>query len=344
MTEPTENPLALEPGFYFDLPEETYFRLPYLSASSIKALRRSDMDAWQDGPWNWRPRTDTGTEESKAFKMGRAWHLLVFQGEEGLKSEFFRKPHKDDFPDALDTQAHLSKWLEDHDCAKSGSKAVQIARILEHCKTYEIEPPQILALEIDAVADPNKQSISTADWDRMMRQYELFKAELSLLIPQPGAAEVTVIFDFEGVRCKARIDWLSANTFCDLKTFANSRGKQLEDAVTSYFAFGGIDVQMVLYGLGLKLAAKSPRPKHLPYSDEPNCLLLFLQTDTPNLVPRTFDVHDYDGLAAKALHEIREACAKWKALLERGHERPWNLIHETKPISIQHLPSNYIDE
>lgn len=69
-------PKGLEPGIYFGLSDEIYFKDPALNYSSMKALLQSEINYWAESVlnpnWTPRPRTDE-------MKFGTMVHCMLFE-------------------------------------------------------------------------------------------------------------------------------------------------------------------------------------------------------------------------------------------------------------------------
>lgn len=331
-----------EPGIHLDMPEETYHRLPYLSSGVIRAFGRSPMDAWTAGGWNYEH-----DEPTRAQRAGSARHCLILEGREALERKFCPRPTDADYPDALRTIPEIKDALRQFDVKLTGDKSELIDRLTETCKEAGRPAPEIADVLVRKASEENrgKTFVERDDWDEMLAQDKLFGGDYG--VPRPGLPEVTLIWDMEGVRCKARIDWLAANEFWDVKNFNNSRGRELEDCITSKICYEGIHIQMVWYSIGIRevpkvIRSEAKAPLDIVNGDVKQCVILFLQTDVPNMVPREFDCYESFNLAQFAREEIRRALDQWRQWMAQGYERPWGPVHERRPVSIEHVPVSFL--
>lgn len=337
----TESLPELEPGFHFNVPENIYHRLPYLNATTINAFQRSRMEAWASGPWNYQEGDD---EATKAQNFGSARHCLILEGKEELFKRFCRKPHLDDYPDAMRNMTEMKAWLKER--GVKGYSGLNLEKLSD--LVLETDPSAQIGKRLVEQAmreNAGKTFIEGSDWDELMEQDEKF-FEGDYNIPRPGFPEVTVIWDLNDVRCKARIDWLTKDQFWDVKNFNNSRKKALERCITEKFCYEGIYVQMTWYGLGLN---KAPKISHdggdIPWLKDivdPKAVILFLQTEVPNLIPRSFDPHDQFNLAQLAMYTIHEGVSSWSEWMSKGFEKPWQPRHTLQPIAIEHVPVSFL--
>lgn len=331
---------SLEPGFHFGVPESIYHRLPYLNATCINAFEMSPMDAWCRGGWNW-DEDDQDQEATDAQNFGNARHCLILEGEEELFKRFCRKPHVDDYPGAMRNMTEMKTFLKE-----KGVKGYSSLNQDGLCDlVLDTDPSAQIASRLVKEAmqvNSGKTFLKPDHWDALMEHHEMFEGDYG--IPQPGCPEVTIVWDLDGIRCKARIDWLSRIRFCDVKNFNNLKQKNIERCVTERFCYGGIHVQMVWYSIGLEhtpRVAFGDDPGWLNEIDRPDSLIIFLQTDTPNYLPREFDPYEHD-LAQLARFTIEDGIVKWKYWMEKGFEKPWHPRYVEEPINIQHIPVSFL--
>ena len=131
-----------------------------------------------------------------------------------------------------------------------------------------------------------------------------------------GAAEVTILWTCEqtGVAMKARRDYLKPAGLTDFKTFDNSRGKNLYQAITDAFRYNRYYIQASLYwqaaevvrGGGLTIVGKATSAQTdliKSITDNPNRMEVWYvfqeKRGVPNLLAYRFATHDAHP-AAKA--------------------------------------------
>src|SRR5689334_7216613 len=73
-----------------------------------------------------------------------------------------------------------------------------------------------------------------------------------------GYPEVTIVWHEDGIRFKARVDYLRPKAMIDLKTFANQLGKPVESAIIYAMASGKYHIQAAFYMRAIEAAKRLP--------------------------------------------------------------------------------------
>lgn len=195
-------------GIHFDLNEEVYHRDPGLGSTDMRKLLINPSDYWYESPMNPRRPREHKTE---AKIIGHAMHKLVFEGEVKFHELYMRgADHDDDM-----TRAEKA----------AATKAANAA-----------------------AARYNKTAIPGEDYDRIRIAGKMISVNPKLATAfQGGASEVSVIWERDGVRRKARIDYLKARGLGDLKSIENFRGYPFKQACRYAISNYRYDIQAVHY-------------------------------------------------------------------------------------------------
>ena len=185
-----EQALKLVDGIYNDVPEEVYHAIPHFSASYAKDLIQNPALAQIE------------KESKKCFDIGSAVHALKLEGRDALNKRFAFLPG-----DAPKKPTALQKD------AKKPSDSTLVA--IEWWELFE----RANAGKIIMTAD-DREIV-----EGCVKAIDAYPCVIQRGMFENGMNEVTIIYtDFEtGIRCKSRIDSLSADGFVDdLKTAADT--------------------------------------------------------------------------------------------------------------------------
>lgn len=228
-----------EPGLYFGLPEEAYFADDALGSTDLKRLLISPADFWDGSLWN-PCREDAATRYKT---RGTALHTHILIGEEAFHQRYARALDKDDHPDALITADDLKRALREIGGAVSGTKDVLIERLTNLSTRFKIWD-----LMVAEQVATGKIILPADDYDRVVRASAMIKRNPSLeRCFERGMPEVSVFWEADGVRFRARFDYLRMTSIVDLKSFSNSLDKPIELAIKSAFWNGRHDMQASHY-------------------------------------------------------------------------------------------------
>lgn len=235
-------PIAKPPGLYFGLSEQDYHADPSLGSSDIRRLLQSPADYWWHSAMNPHRPED---EDTPSLLFGRALHSLVLEGRDKFLSRFCAEPDKRDHPQALVTVAQIEAFLAEKDAKPKGKPKKE---------------------DLEAAARPHGAVL----WTDICRQYAIDAQDRTQLKPRMfadvilaggqiaaneelretfgnGRAEVSVFWELDGVRLKARFDWLKVKQVVDLKSFRNKNGAPVHVVVAAAIAQHRYDVQAAVY-------------------------------------------------------------------------------------------------
>lgn len=228
--------MSLEDGVYFGLSEADYFAEDALGSTDIKDLARSPADWWWYSKHNpLRPEP----EASDGKRFGSALHKALLEGLDVYEAAYFIRPPAPE--GALKTVDDLRSKLEllGVPYKKSARKDDLIAILLDAspgCVIYDV-----WASQFDG--DPREEI--SEKWDQAIR----IMAKIVASHPQlksafiGGAPEVSVFYTMDGVRRRARFDYLKPQGLFDLKSISNWRGDDFSKACLKQIAYFGYDVQ-----------------------------------------------------------------------------------------------------
>jgi hypothetical protein len=229
----------IEPGIYFGLDEAIYHADPALGSTDIRRLRCSAADYWHHSALN---PTRPSVEPSPAQAYGRAIHLRVLEGHDKFLQRYERTPEPEGL---LVTDADLADWLTAHGVNKlPRSKAEKIVQAIG------LDPQVRILSEFERrAAEAGRELLKRADYDRIITASNLITQNPDLATAfSNGFSEVSVFWDrADGVRCKARFDFLKARGIGDLKSTRNPLGLDFIDACRRAIANYRYDIQAAHY-------------------------------------------------------------------------------------------------
>jgi hypothetical protein len=296
----------IEDGIYFDLPAEVYHAVPALGSGSIAKLIVSPGTFWR-GSWLDPDRPELDEDATKAQVLGKAYHTARLEPEK-FHELFVRELDKGDFPQQgfLSSDTAVKAELKGRGLTQSiGTETIEerAERLVESGYEGTIWPLEKARWEKEVAG---RTPIPASFWDDIERDMERLRGNQEIADKlEGGEPEVSIFWtDEHGLRCKARFDYLRPDLWDDFKTFDNSRGKVLAQAISDAFRFNRYYVQAVHYrdaaeairvgGLQLKgkptdgqralIAAIQIRPEEL------ECWYIMQEKNgVPNLLARRFE-------------------------------------------------------
>lgn len=236
-------PTEIEDGVYFGLIDDAYHAIERLSASGMQKLLVSPATFWAES-WLNPERVDKST---KARLLGRAYHSARLEPEL-FKLNYVRALDKSEMPKGtLITGADMGKALAELGLAKSGSVGEQAARL--RAAGY---PGTVWYLELAAweARRAGRSPIAAVTFDEIAEDGARLRSSPKIAeLISGGAAEVSVFWTCPrtGIKMKARLDYLKPRLWTDLKTFDNSRGKRLDQAIADAFRYNRYYIQAPAY-------------------------------------------------------------------------------------------------
>lgn len=316
-------------GVYFGLSDVEYHADPALGSTDIRCLMRSPADYWWQSAMNPLCPEDNDTP---ARLWGRAFHKLVLEGRDAFERAYAGEPNKSDYPEALVTVEDLKGALHEAGVTVKAAKKGDLAdAVRKNCAGAVIWDDVLAAFGRD-VAAGGKTPLPAATYaELVMSGAQIAKNDALREAFRNGRPEVSVFWENEGVRLKARFDYLRLKQVVDLKSFRNSNGAPVEKAVASAIATHRYDVQAAHYltghgwvgefvGQQRVFGSGIPSKKWLSHlSVEPEYWLVFYQAEgAPITLMRRFrmgsPVIDFANLeVARAIQAYRDNLAEFGA-------------------------------
>lgn len=256
--EPAPEPEPLELGIHFGLDEDTYHADPGLGSTSIVELATSPPRFQYK---RMRPKLQVETE---AMIWGRAFHCRVLEGREAFDYRYAKVPTPKDFPDSLTTTDSIKDFLREHGQKLTGRKEdlIQRAKDIDEC------PPifdEILEKWHDEHPDhqnlDDRQVQEIEDAVNNMQREPILNAVMQAGTLMDGAAELSIIYEVDGIRRKARLDYAlpptkdrSASLGIDLKSYTTFKSGTPEGAAIKTIYEKAYEVQAAYYFQGIKEA------------------------------------------------------------------------------------------
>lgn len=224
------------PGIYFDLPEDDYHADPAIGSTDLKQLLTNPTRYWWKSQYaaTFREVVEAKTAEenekvSRAKAFGSCVHAVTLEGMEAFNARYFVPPPKPD--DLLTTIEQMRTAITDAGLWAESGLVKSAARIeyVKACRALGIGPlADDWALEVERQRDGRE--IVSPGWavtlSLIARQLDSPRAShggksIRERVLSNGHAEVSVFWTTEdGVRCKARFDYLRVKSIVDAKTFA----------------------------------------------------------------------------------------------------------------------------
>jgi hypothetical protein len=245
---------GMEPGIYFDLPEDVYHKDPSLGSTDIRRLLTGASEFHYS--WAGNPDREERDAEPDYLTFGRAVHKLVLEGRQSFDGLFAERPEG---PEVLASGDDMRGWLRAHGLMDKGTKEAMAERI------QAVNPNvQIADVIVDRAKRDGRQILSHDAYKRiaMASAYITANPDLSHAF-QGGRSEVSVFLIRRGIRLKARLDYLRVirheerrcAVVTDLKSFSRMKpGQPIKQAVRE--AAAGYRHQAVHYLDGLLHAKK----------------------------------------------------------------------------------------
>jgi hypothetical protein len=236
-------------GIYFGLPDSVYHAVPRLSASGLQRLCVSAGTFWK-GSWLDPERPELDEDETKAQQLGKAYHVARLEPDR-FHGSYVRQISASDYPKKglITSLAGVKAALKEageQQSVTGESNEEKCERLVDSGYEGTILPLEKARWErtvngrIPLAAKPFDQIVT--DMENIRKSSEI--ADLL----SNGAAEVSVFWtDQHGLKCKSRLDYLTAGHWSDLKTFDNSRGVPLEEAISNFIRYNRVHVQAVTY-------------------------------------------------------------------------------------------------
>jgi hypothetical protein len=243
----------IKPGIYFGMPEDIYHDDPALGSTDLKELALDPIE-YQYGRLHGEERTETF-----ALKWGSAIHCRMLEGRAALAERFPVEPDKSDYPDLLDTMDDLRERCSSLGIKPGRTKAEAIANIRQWDPKVPIWEEIVAGFRTKA---GNKTTLPRTALAEIERAVEWMQRD-PYLAPvmedgtmTAGASEVSIFYEDNGVRLKARIDHLLSHAIVDLKSFRPVFREQVKRAAVKAIERQRYDLQAASYVRAIQRAAE----------------------------------------------------------------------------------------
>lgn len=230
------------PGIYFGLPEAEYHADSALGSSDIRTLLQSPADYWWHSAMNPHRPEDEDTP-SKLF--GRALHALVLEGKDAFKHKFCAEPDKREHPTALVTVAQIEAFLAEKEAKPKGKQKKEDLEAAARPLGALLWTDLMRQAAIDA--QDRTQLKSRMFGDVIMAGGQIASNEELREAFRNGRPEVSVFWEMDGIRLKARFDYLKVRQVVDLKSFRNPLAWPVDKVIAGAIANRRYDVQAAHY-------------------------------------------------------------------------------------------------
>lgn len=211
------------PGIYFGLEDAIYHADPAIGSTGMKQLANDPTDFWHNSHMNEMNAAKEEKDDTAARIKGRALHTMTFDGQDHFERQFIVEPSKDDYDNLLLTNDDLQEHLES-ECGveiKGKPKKADLIKLMnEHAPNVPIWSE--IEREFADLCAETKRSRISSDTYLQIRYASAMIAKNPNLTEAfgNGRSEVSVFWKEEGLRMKARFDYLKANAIVDLKSIS----------------------------------------------------------------------------------------------------------------------------
>jgi hypothetical protein len=207
----------LADGIYIGLDNDRYHADSALGSTNIRDILKGANNYWAKSAMNPRRKKRKPTD---ALIVGSAIHKLLLEGREAFDAHYVRGPYDGDFEGSSSEKAALTK---------TAKKELLEGQDLIVADVYDY----VLGIKEIIDADPELEGCLDG-----------------------GLSEVSVFWTRpDGVRCKARLDALKINGIGDLKSIANERDRDLEEACLLDIKTYRYDIPVAHYSEGRRQMA-----------------------------------------------------------------------------------------
>jgi len=248
MTEQTE---LLPLGIHFGLPQDQYLDDPGLGSTQVKELNIDPLEYW------WKSPMGPGVErkESDAMTFGTALHSIVLEGQGAFERLYSVAPRKSDYEGLLVTNDDMKEWLKARGHPTKGTKAVLIDALKEAGCSWPIWEDLIDAHRADCEMR-QVESLDAEVAEQLQTRARVIHADPNVkTLLTDGFSEVSIFWeDADGVRWKARVDYIRKQDQTDLKSFQNQFKEPIIKAITKRITSLQGHIQARLHWSGVQAA------------------------------------------------------------------------------------------
>lgn len=276
----------------FGMSEDEYHNHPSLGSSGVRDLLISPLTFWSKSRLN----PDREEEETEAKEYGKAYHKLILEGREAFEAAYAPLLDVADYPGHLKGGGALKAHCEKLGLPKHGKLSDMATRIRNVDK--EVLLYEELLFEHEEKY-PDHIFLTKKSFRRLNLAYQALTASDAAGLLTDGHPEVSIFWQDEatGIQCKGRLDYLKPNHIMDPKSFSNSQGLPVLDAVGKSFTNYKYLIQSRMYIEGLETILKCIDDARLGAKATPVKFTFIHQEsgDAPNVVPRDIEQFDERG-------------------------------------------------
>lgn len=238
-------------GIHFGLPDALHHADPALGSTALKDILASAVD------WQFEKLFGEEKPDTKALVWGSAFHARVLEGERSFEQKFRVAPALEDYKGLklLRTVPEIKELLASYGASTKGlTKKEQFIELLRQIDTNVLIWDEIIDQFNAEVAAggvvpvdlrTRKQIETAAEW---LQAHSKTGPVMKRGTFQSGAPEVTMVYEYRGVRLKARFDYLYPTLAIDLKSYRPwGRGGSTLAAIKSAIEKMGYDIQSAAY-------------------------------------------------------------------------------------------------
>jgi hypothetical protein len=333
-------------GVYIGMPEDQYHADPALGSGDIRQLFLSPQN------WKWRqadnPLRDFEPETS-AMRFGRAVHALALEGRQAFESRFIKKPEMP--PGCLTTADELKEHCKKLGLKVTGTKLELAERIREVDHAIQLEP--LIMQDFDQ-RKGGKTILPDADYARIVMAAHNIRENPYLIHSFTGGfPEVSVFWEQQGVRVKARIDYLRPNECIDLKSMAPWRNETMDESWNRTLRTSRYDMQAAHYMTGRMMinqfvaegklfSMDGERPSddwlmELEMSPDPAWLwVVYQSTEAP--IAKGFRMPMGLVIAERAMRDVQKGIENYKMFKSQFGDGQWPCMEPIKNLSDEDMP------
>lgn len=305
-------PKLIELGIHLGLDEDRYHADPALGSSDLRKLRRNPTSYWYESAYNPNRPAD---KDTPARVRGRALHKLVLEGEAAFDKLYCCGARHEE--DMTPSEKAAATKATNASAAAKGLVALPAA-------DYD----RIIIASAMITMNPELKSAFTG-----------------------GLPEVSVFWERDGVRRKARYDFLKPRGIGDLKGCANTKNLAFPHACINDITNYAYHVQAAHYLEGRSLVPQMIADKMVHGADDADLLKkvaeakqfawqwIFYQMEGAPITWSSI-LSPQNPILEIARRQIEEATDNYKAYMDKfGTDQMWLLIEKPQELAIEDLPS-----
>lgn len=203
-------------GIHFNVPDEIYFAQDALGSTDKKQLA---ID-----PVEWQFKRLHGEDKNTPAKIwGSGLHARTLEGAEAFAERFRAPPVKPG--GALVTREDLANFLKSKAVYfKSGDTKPVLAKMVREVAPDAVIWDEVLAKFTDEVPEDRRLTPVMVDEINLAAAWMQADPMISPIMKdgtfQFGSPELTIIYEINGIHCRARLDYLIPGRIIDLKRYS----------------------------------------------------------------------------------------------------------------------------